>query len=323
MPLKPRRRPPVLPDMAGSPSQSATCYIGDVYSGLEGTPRGAVKYIRIAQRVGWPLDDKIGAARYIPGNAWEKQFGYWAWAPVRVIGTVPVEEDGSACFQVPADEAVYFQVLDEDFMELRRMRSHVTFQGGETRGCLGCHESKPRTPHTSWITSLALGREPVIPEPPSWGADRLLGYEWLIQPILDRHCTECHNPSKPDGGIDLSSTRGEDGFCQSFRTLFGDRVGTEQPGPMLVSVSNRFDGSAVSQPRQFGSHRSRLIQLLREDELHTKEVRLDDQAWRALVTWIDANAPYHDSFYNRRPTDGSKPVRNVAVNVSFLSTAEK
>ena len=36
-------------------------------------------------------------------------------------------------FKVPADQTVYFHALDEDFLELRRMRSNVTFQAGEDR----------------------------------------------------------------------------------------------------------------------------------------------------------------------------------------------
>jgi hypothetical protein len=315
MPLR-RRARPVVPADATDPAQGwATCYVGDIYSGMPGVERGTVKHIRISQRVGWPLDQKIGAMRYIPGNAWENKFGYWAWSPVRVIGTVPVDDDGSASFRVPVDEAVYFQALDENFMEVRRMRSHVTFQPGEVRGCLGCHETKPKTPHAAWPVATALAREPDVPQPPAWGADRLLGYEWLVQPILDRNCVRCHGPERADGGIDLSGAPTEDGFCRSFETLFGRRAGGEKPAVSLVSVSNRFDGAAVTQPKQFGSHRSRLVEVLLEDDLHQKESKLDRADWIALVTWIDANAPYHDTFYNRRPADGGDPRREIELTL--------
>ena len=42
-----------------------------------------------------------------------------------VLGIVPVSEDGSAYFQVPAEKSIYFQVLDENYMELQRMRTFV------------------------------------------------------------------------------------------------------------------------------------------------------------------------------------------------------
>ncbi len=322
IPVKKRRRPPILPDTTEPTRALATCYVSDVYHGLEGVPRGEVKYLRISQRIGWPLDDEVGAMRWIPGNAWERKFGFWAWAPVRVIGEVPVEADGSAHFQVPADAAVYFQTLDERHMELRRMRSHISFQPGEARGCLGCHETKAKSPAAQWGTPSAMAREPDRPTPPPWGAERLLGYEWLIQPILDRHCVRCHGRDEPEGGVDLSGAVAHDGFYQSFRTLFGKAPGGGKESPLFVSVSNRFDGAAVTQPGQFGSHKSRLIDAILDD-LHRKEVRLDDDEWLALVTWIDANAPYYDTFFNRRPPDGGEPRRNVQIDLTSRFTSNE
>jgi len=342
IPLVPRPRPPRLPDLTDRADKTAVCYVADVHEGLEGIPRGTVKYIRIAQHVAWPLDAEHGMEPYFGGAAYGQQFGYWSWSPVRVIGTVPVEEDGSACFTVPADTGVYFQALDERFMEIRRMRSLVGFQHGEVRGCRGCHESQGRAPITEWRTPkmgsgtiyrngpqgasqkldltpfsasssalLALMRPPREPTPPSWGAEKMLGYEWLVQPTLDRHCVRCHGAEKPDGGIDLTGRRAEDGFFQSFRTMFGRLPDGQKTDRHLVSVANRFSDSSVSKPKQFGSHRSPLITVLLEDELHRGEVKLNDDEWLSLVTWVDTNSPYYDRFINKRPTDGSPPRRDV------------
>lgn len=315
IPVKKRPRPPVLPDMTDPSSTYATCYLSDVYHGLEGVARGTVKSIRISQRVGWPLDEKIGAMRWIPGNAWERKMGFFAWAPVRVIGTVPVADDGSAHFKVPVDNAVYFQALDENEMEIRRMRSHVTFQPGETRGCLGCHETQLKTPASHWGSAAALSSPPASPQPPPWGARKLLGYEWLVQPILDRHCVRCHGQANPDGGIDLSAARAEDGLYRSFRVLFGEYSHDGKKGKPLVSISDRFSGAGVTQPKEFGSHKSPLILALLHDELHREEVLLDPAEWTSLVTWVDANAPYYDTFFNRRPADGGPPRRDVLIEL--------
>ena len=121
----------------------------------------------------------------------------------------------------------------------------------------------------------------------------------------------CHGGDDPDGGLDLTGIRGDDGMVRSYRHLFGQRSGSTEPGPSLVSVSNRFSNAAITRPKEFGSHKSRLTEVLLKDELHQEEVVLNREQWIALVTWIDLNAPYYDTFFNRRPTDGDDPRRDV------------
>jgi len=192
------------------------------------------------------------------------------------------------------------------------MRSMVSLKAGEARGCRGCHESQARAPATvAAAAPLALRHPPRAPTPPAWGSGKLLGYEWLVQPVLDRHCTRCHGRDKPDGGLDLSPTRAAGGLLQSYRSLFGYTPGRTKPGRRLVSVSNRFSNADVSRPMQFGSHKSPFVTVLLSDPLHKKEVKLTRAEWLALVTWVDANAPYHDAFVNKRPADGGKPGRDV------------
>ncbi|HUT37572.1 MAG TPA: hypothetical protein VNE39_29095 [Planctomycetota bacterium] len=306
IPLRKRPRPPVVPSVIEEPKGIAACFVNDVYQGLGDVPRGTIKSIRISQHVGWPLDAERGAQPYLPSNAYAKQYGYWSWSPVRVLGTVPVESDGSAHFEVPADVALYFQALDERGMEVRRMRSMVGLKAGEVRGCIGCHESRAAAPPVG-AAPLALQRPPQPPTPPPWGAEKLLGYEWLVQPVLDRQCVRCHD-SKDAKGLDLTATRTDGGFYRSFRTLFPEGKG-KRP---LVAVADRFGDAAVTQPRQFGSHRSPFIRVL-DDDLHKKEVKLSEAEWLALVTWVDANAPYHDAFFNKRPTGGEKPRREATA----------
>lgn len=312
MPIAPRPRPPILPEVEpGEERGSALCYVADVYQDLEGVPRGAARYLRVAQHVGWPLDCEGGMAPYFAGPAYGKQFGYWSWSPVRVLGTVPVHEDGSASFRVPADTAVYFQLLDERFMELRRMRSFVSLQHGEVRGCRGCHETQDQTLPTGLASLKALQQPPADPVPPPWGSERLLGYEWLVQPVLDRHCVRCHGGEKTEGDIDLSGQREADGMLRSFHTMFAGTSPTAAGRKPLVSVADRFGDSSVTRPLQFGSHRSPLVTVLLEDPLHAREVAMDGADWYALVTWVDCNAPYYDRFIDKRPSDGGPPRRDI------------
>ncbi len=325
IPLRPRKRPPVLPELVAE-TQTATavseaiCYVADVYADMPEVARGSITRLRIAQHVPWPYDPERGTQDYISGVAGARHLGFQSWSPVRVIGTVPVEKDGSAYFTVPADVAIYFQALDEREMEVRRMRSFVSLKAGEARSCHGCHESKARTTDVGAGFGLALARPPSAPAPPPWGSERLLGYEWLVQPILDRHCAECHGAAEPEGGVDLSAVRAGDDLLMSYHTLLGSRGDGKIAAPVLVSVADRFSNASVTQPKEFGSHRSRLIRVLIDDPQHRERVSLTPDEWTALVTWVDANAPYYDTFINKRPECGGPPRRELPAPPSDVAS---
>ena len=59
-----------------------------------------------------------------------------------LLGTVPVEADGSAYFRVPARKPLYFQAVDGEGRAVQSMRSVVYLQPGERRSCVGCHERR-------------------------------------------------------------------------------------------------------------------------------------------------------------------------------------
>jgi len=334
MPLRRRPVPPIIPDVADEPQRFATVYVQDVHRGLDGVDHGTVKYLRVAQHMPWPCvreqdkHCKFNDLHYAAAGAWTPVFGAWAWSPARVIGIVPVEPDGSAHFKVPVDQPVYFQALDASFLEVRRMRSFVMFQDGERRGCVGCHETRAAAPSAKQPSMLALRRTPSHPQPPSWGDRVVPGFDRHIQPILSRHCTKCHGAKSPKGGLDLSP-RIVDHYPQSYRTLFGLKPSdptpvasqdgwryvyegkrqqfnrdaikkmarNEHPG-QLVTISDRFSGAEISQPREFGSARSKLILTLL-GEKHRERAKLTRDEWIALVTWVDLNAPYFDSYTDK------------------------
>ncbi|MCY3019859.1 MAG: hypothetical protein NTW87_12630, partial [Planctomycetota bacterium] len=282
IPLRPRPKPPVIAGITDADKPNATCVVTNVGLGVDGVPPQAIRYIRIAQGVAWPYDNQRGGQRYAEKGKPN------SWTPVRILGTVPVESDGSAHFSVPVDTAVYFQLLDENQMELRRMRSFISFQPGEVRGCVGCHETRAIAP-TFGAGTMALSRAPSTPQPPPWG-DVPVSFLRDIQPILDKHCVSCHSGLKPEGGNDFSG-----GLTAEHNVAFGTLINRK-----LVAYSDPDDDAKITQPLAFGSHKSKLVATLRKDP-HTKDAPLSKDEWLKLVTWIDANAPYHDGFVNKRP----------------------
>lgn len=309
IPVQPRRKPPVMSSVLDKATTDATCVITDVYEGLEGVQRGTIRYIRIASCVGWPYDNTHGGQRY---EADVKQVMV-NWNPARVLGIVPVEEDGSAHFRLPSGVAVYFQALDANFMEVRRMRSFINFEPGETRGCTGCHETRAVAPvniaHTS---QLAASRVASVPLPPSWGTGAV-SFLRDVQPVLDRQCASCHGGLKPAGDIDLT------GGLTAEHNRAWDTIFDKQ----LVARSNIGDDARITQPYEFGSHKSKLVQCLK-DPNHVNAVHLTPDDWMRLVTWVDVNGPYHGGFINKR---SGRPLydlaKDPALNATLVSIHQK
>ena len=273
VPLVARGEPPVLQDHTDPNKSDATLVITDIHEGMN-VPSGSVKYLRINESMPWPYT-KEGASRYTVEHDWTIK---------RTLGLVPVEADGSAHFTVPADIGVYFQALDENFVEVRRMRSLVSFQPGERRSCTGCHETQTGAPPPA--TTLAGSRAASMPEAPSWGSANPISFLRDVQPVLDRHCTRCHSGLTPDGNLDL----------------FGGLTGAAHPTAHNTSYdalskyvprANHTEDFKVTDPYQFGSAQSKLVKLLLEGH---EDVKLDRDEWLRLLTWVDMNGLYLGSF---------------------------
>jgi hypothetical protein len=286
IPLRPRRKPPVLGTAWDASQDLATCVVTDVYEGVEGVEPGAIRYLRISSRLPWPYDNKYGGHRFEP----DVKSVMINWTPARVIGTVPVESDGSAYFHVPVNVPVYFQALDKNHMEVRRMRSFINFQQGEVRSCTGCHETRAEAPvNLTRATPRAMRRQPSHPTPPPWGS-QAMSFLHDVQPVLDRHCVRCHSGLQPAAEVDLSG-----GLTAQYNRAW-ETINEMQ----LISRSNVGEDARITLPYEFGSHKSRLLEVLK-DATHKPELRLSDEDSLRLVTWVDLNGPYHDRFLNKRP----------------------
>jgi hypothetical protein len=284
IPLRPRPKPPILPDVTDPTIPYALCSLQNAAKGAPGIDPTRVKYLRIGHGIAWPYCNTYGGQRYEP----DVKSVMINWNPVQVIGEVPVEADGSAQFRVPTDTPLYFQLLDENHMELRRMRSFINFQPGEVRGCVGCHETREEAGAVA-LAGMAQAREASIPVPPPWG-HRPTSFLRDIQPLFDKHCTGCHAGLKPAAGLDFSG-----GLTARYNRCYDTILANK-----LIAQSNVGEDARITMPLAFGSHQSRLVAVLRDGPC-SKRARLSQEDWLRLVTWIDANGPYHDGFINKRP----------------------
>ena len=322
IPLRARSRPPVLPDLTVPGALDATCILSRVDYGCEGLAPERIRWLRISEPIGWPYDNERGGQRYgedhrFSGPGAERK-NLTSWTPIRILGDVPVEADGSAHFRVPAETAVYFQILDANRQELRRMRSFISFQPGEHRACTGCHESRtvaPVRPPQRHIA--ALTRPASIPLPPPWG-DRPVNFLRDIQPVLDRHCVNCHTGLKPAGRVDLSP--GLLSFDPQVAGYGHNRAYETILEQGLVSISAaRAQDASITPPLAYGSLRSSLLLCL-TNTAHRKTVNLGDEDRLRLAIWIDANAPYHDRFVNKRADHPAYDLASDQALVKELST---
>ena len=181
LPLRRTTRPPVIPDRVDPASREATMYLTDIYAGrgLEGVPRGTVKRLRIyEQHYAYP---HMGGHIHIGVDG--------PWDVHRILGTVPVETDGSAGFKVPANTPLAVQPLDEQGQAVQLMRSWFTAMPGEIGSCMGCHESQNAPPPTQ-PTGPAAQPSAIAPW---YGPPRGFSFVREVQPVLDKYCVGCHD----------------------------------------------------------------------------------------------------------------------------------
>ena len=326
-PVRARPRPPVLtstvkwPGKMGNADQKpedALLHSADIYEGTT-IPRGLVKALRVMEIgsvtysdcAGWRSSmresepyRKVGAlplsASQLPGSP-AISFVYDEGVK-RILGTVPVEADGSVYFKIPAVRSVFFQLLDEQGRCLQTMRSFTHSMPGEVRGCVGCHETSRVAPPPA--ATLAMRRGASTLEPPPWW-DETVGFPRFVQPVLDASCIRCHGREKPKAGLDFTH-RAEPGRTISWpyvQLVFGkdpkdlaDSVKKTIAGPLFPYHAypnpawKVISQDTVVPPMTAMSYRSKLIQIATSGKHHDVKVTALEEA--RLVAWVDALCPY-------------------------------
>jgi len=138
-PLLARPRERVIPPRVSPGSDTGRLILVNVNVGrnMRGVRPGEIRRLLVLETLPKPINFTGGMEPLSYGGTFTLE---------RILGTVPVEPDGSAYFEVPALRSLFFVALDENDLSVRRMQSFVTVQPGETTSCVGCHESRAATP---------------------------------------------------------------------------------------------------------------------------------------------------------------------------------
>ena len=285
--------------------------MADVYQGLEGAvPRGKVKYLRVCQEVRPDLErlpngeyrkdhDPFPDFYATPIHKVTGPAGWPTYVAKAALGLMHVEADGSANFSAPAGKVLYFQLLDENYTEIQRMRSVVQLQPGEQRGCVGCHENRQSAPSTR--ANMASLRRPSELSAPPWGGGPF-SYEEVVQPVWNARCVRCHDAGDKHH-LNLAGTVDEDRVPASYRTLIS--------GGWVHYFDCRYGVRPFkAAPLSFGTVKSRLWKVL--DAGHY-DVKLTAEETHRVKCWIDLNCPlWPDYIYRPLRPGPNAALRTVA-----------
>jgi hypothetical protein len=277
-PLQARVREPILVNRVDPARPTGVVALEQVHLGrnMEGVQSGEIRSLLVLEALPKPVNFSGG---------WEPITYGGTFTLERVLGTVPVEADGSAYMELPALRSLFFVALDARGRSVKRMQSFLTVQPGETLGCVGCHEDRTRTPGGGALP-LAMRRQPSVLRPIP-GTPEVFDFPRDIQPILDRHCTDCHGYAKTAKG----------GPRAGGVILTGDRGPFYSHAYFMLTIREQFrDGRNAGgnlPPRAIGSSASPLLDKL-EGGHHGVKASEAEQTMVRL--WIESAAPYPGTY---------------------------
>ncbi len=274
-PIRSRVRERVIPTRREEDQSTGRLILTNAYTGrrMDGVKAGEIKKLLVLEVLPMPI-------HYTGGMDPISYSGTFTLE--RVLGTIPVEADGSAYMELPALRSFFFVALDENDNSVKRMQSFLSVMPGETTSCVGCHEHRTyAVKNTNQATPLALTREPsqITPIP---GIPEVFDFPRDIQPILDKHCVTCHNYDKYEGQVILTGDRGPL-FSHSYYTL--------------TALSQIVDGrdQAVSNlaPKTIGAVASPLMHKILT---HHNDVILSPHEVNMVRYWIESGAAYPGTY---------------------------
>ncbi len=278
-PVIPRKRERVIPSRIESAQSTGRLILADVREGrnMDGVKPGEITKLLVVESLPKPINFTGGMDPLTYGGSFTLE---------RILGTVPVEPDGSAYMELPALRSMFFVALDRNDMAVKRMQSFLTVQPGEVTSCVGCHEQRTQS-HLRRGNLMAVQRPPSTIEAITDCPD-VFDFPRDIQPILDDLCVQCHGYEKTERG----------GPYAGRLILTGDRGPMFSHSYFTMTVRRLFsDGRNLAKsnypPRSLGSSASRILKML--DGSHY-EVRADKHQKKMLRLWIEVGASYPGTY---------------------------
>ncbi len=316
LPVKSRPLPPAIPERIawagaqkdGKPIAPGTFYSPNVYQGAPEILRGKAKYLRVISQdyntmtLGKKIQDVVNTSARTHMHVGPVVSAVVNDAVKFVLGTVPIEADGSFYFEAPPCTTLHVQLLDGNHRCLHTMRSFTSVMPGEHRGCVGCHEGQNAAPLRQG--AIALTKPPAKIEPYPIGAVYSLGYERDIQPVLDRYCGKCHQgDGKGREKLDLTLRPSADGgvFPEPYLTLTLGKK--RQLGDFPSHCEGGIAGTILAEARPWTpqtyktfppmtalSYTSKLVDIAASGKHN--QVKVDELSLTKLILWVDTLCAY-------------------------------
>ncbi len=282
-PVIPREREEIIADVTDPNAKTGFMALANLYQGrqMKDLPKGTVKELLVMEALPIPVHFNGGMMSVSSGGT---------FSLTRLVGTVPVDEDGSAFMELPAGKALFFIALDAEGKAVKRMHSFTSLMPGETNLCIGCHEERTMTPTAQDRLQFmkAMSRPVSVPKKVE-GVPEVFDYFRDIVPIIDRHCLECHNSSQREGNCDLNSDLRPSTFVQSYSYFsYHKMLGDNRNRPM----SN-------FKPYEIGSKASTLYQLMESghaDQDGNRRVNMTPEELKTVRFWLEAGANYAGTY---------------------------
>ncbi|MCL1921105.1 MAG: SUMF1/EgtB/PvdO family nonheme iron enzyme [Kiritimatiellaeota bacterium] len=278
--------PRVIPDRITPGAKTASVHIADIYKGpgLQGVPRGTVKSLRVFSY----------HFNYMKTGGHESVGVQSGWDIKRILGTVGIEEDGSACFEIPANTTIAVQPLDASGAAVQLMRSWFVGMPGERVSCTGCHEDNRM--------SVPVGNAIADKKPPQqitpWhGPPRAMTFTLEVWPQVQKYCAGCHGDKHP--------LRKMTNPRQAYESIhpYLRRPGPESELPMYPAMDWHVSSSLLFQMLRKGHH----------------NVTPDAEFYERLAAWTDLNCPWRGKWDPPEWEKQDQRARRIELSKAFAA----